>query len=73
MCALDAKLADQDGVERSFGLTISHKQLLGEVRSQRAKRVRADFDWQVLVSAHIRQNVRECSWSKAEGVRAHFA
>jgi len=25
MCALDLKLADQDGAKRSFGLTISDK------------------------------------------------
>ena len=31
MCALDTKLADQNGTECSFELTISYKQLLGDV------------------------------------------
>ncbi len=49
MCALDAKLADQNGAERSFELAISHKQLLCE----------APRSITALVSAHIMQNGAE--------------
>ena len=63
MCALDAKLADQNGAKRSFELAISHKQLLCDVREPERQRSRGLRMAAAGKRAHYAKSAWPLQWS----------